>query len=190
MIILISLSAGVIYANAHKEKGPLPSPVLSPVCADKSCTAITINGNRNLDAVVFNHDEHAEMYVDGESCNECHHLSLPEDETSACFPCHKDMGRKTPIFGHDTHTAQLGDKWSCRECHESGRAKNLESSKKCHECHGEDMGMKATERGRFDFLARSYKEAMHGLCVECHKEMDEEMAECRYCHTTRKSKNP
>jgi len=85
---------------------------------------------------------------------------------------------------------QLGDKWSCRECHESGRAKNLESSKNCHECHSKDMGMKAPERGRFDFLARSYKEAMHGLCVECHREMDEDMAGCKYCHTTRKSIKP
>ena len=100
------------------------------------------------------------------------------------------MSVRTSIFDHSNHVAHLNGKWSCAECHDARRPKNLDNSKSCDGCHREDMNLKAPKSGRYDFHARSYTDAMHGLCVSCHRRQDERKqshtADCAFCHKQHK----
>jgi Zn finger protein HypA/HybF involved in hydrogenase expression len=178
---------GAFSAEAQEGIEVVATPVKGPVGVTQARTVLLINGDRDDDAVLFPHTVHQDRLGGEKSCAECHHQNLPHDNASACHTCHADMHRKTPIFDHDRHVAALGDKWSCRECHEDSGPKNLQSSLACHECHADDMGLSPPTEGRYDFMARSYMEAMHGQCMTCHEEEDRKhaevrMAECQFCH--------
>ncbi len=80
---------------------------------------------------------------------------------------------------------------SCGECHDEGAPKSEHSAQDCTECHGEDMGLCGEEATSFDKWAPGYVGALHGLCIECHKEEGparghENLGECQTCHEGRK----
>jgi Ni/Fe-hydrogenase subunit HybB-like protein len=166
------------------------APVSPPQAVDAERRVLRIDGNRDGDGVIFPHEDHQEMLRELASCRGCHHLDLPGDRSSACYPCHSDMRRSRSIFDHETHVARLGDKHACVECHDPRRPKNLENSRACIRCHRENMGLVEPERGRFNFKARSYMAAMHGRCVSCHEDEDQRVGEtrlgtCAACHKKR-----
>jgi len=187
VVIAIPLAVGLFASDALNGIDLVRSPIRPPLALDETRTVLVMDGNRNGDVVTFKHDAHKEKLGGQASCKRCHHLDLPGDKSSACHVCHSDMLRKNSIFDHDRHMAELGDKWACRRCHDANRPKTLENSKACHECHREDMRMNTPENGRFNFMANSYKDAMHRLCIRCHRKEDQtagraRMAECSFCH--------
>jgi Ni/Fe-hydrogenase subunit HybB-like protein len=187
VVLALPVAIGTMSGDALYGIDLDESPVRPPLATDEARTVLMLDGNRDHDGVLFKHGEHRKRLGDESSCKRCHHLDLPNDKSSACHACHTDMRQSRSIFDHERHTVRLGDKWSCHECHDGNRPKNLANSKPCHECHEKDMGMKAPETGRFDFRARSYADAMHTLCIGCHREEDHKKgetrrAECAFCH--------
>jgi Ni/Fe-hydrogenase subunit HybB-like protein len=159
----------------------------------KPARLLVIDGNRNGNAVLFDHAAHVER-ADGEnSCAECHHLNLPLDRSSSCSACHRDMYEHTEVFSHEAHVAALGGNSGCRECHgDSAAAKTRQTATACGECHehrtvSDPVIPAPGERWQ---PAASYVGAMHGLCVKCHERSVERspdrypatLARCDHCH--------
>jgi hypothetical protein len=157
---------------------------------------LMIDGNRNGNLVLFDHQAHEERLGGDRSCATCHHLSLPLDRNTSCAACHRDMYDSTQVFDHDVHVTALdGDEPNsgCAECHRDPAAvKSFETATACTSCHrdpvaGDPVLSAPQDRWR---PAPGYTEAMHGLCVECHKrevqrhpeEVPSNLAECRTCH--------
>lgn len=185
--VAVSVAAGLFAGQALEGIALERDPVGPPLAMDDARQDLQIDGNRNGDAVVFKHEEHKGRLGDDKSCRQCHHLDVPGDKSSSCHLCHTDMRNAASIFDHDLHIAEHGDKWSCAECHDPALPKNLENSKDCYECHKDDMNMEPPATGRFNFMADAYMDAMHGRCIECHKQEGPkrghpEMADCAWCH--------
>jgi Ni/Fe-hydrogenase subunit HybB-like protein len=130
-----------------------------------------IDGNRNGDLVLFDHEEHERRLNGDDSCAECHHLNMPLDENSSCVECHRDMYDPTPVFDHESHVRQLDGNAGCVKCHDDASVvKTYETSTACVECH-DDLAVESSiidppqDRWRD---AASYMDAMHGLCEKCH----------------------
>ncbi len=154
---------------------------------------LMIDGNRDGNLVLFDHDAHRERLGGRESCRECHHMNLPFDRGSGCFRCHRDMYAETPLFEHAPHVAALGGTAGCARCHEDGaEVKGYEEATACAACHRREAGAGSIlpappERWR---PAPSYRDAMHRLCAECHHrkagespgDLPAEFDQCRFCH--------
>jgi len=148
LVVSVSLAAGLFSGSAFGGMRLKRAPVRQPLGADAARATLFLDGDRNDEGVLFPHDAHKERLGGEESCQQCHHQDLPGDHASSCFRCHADMAQPSSVFDHETHVAELGDKWSCVQCHDSRLPKNVGNSKPCHECHEEDMGLKAPETVR------------------------------------------
>jgi hypothetical protein len=152
-----------------------------------------IDGNRDGDLVLFDHDDHAQRLGEEASCRTCHHLTKPLDENTSCFECHRDMYESRSVFDHDIHAAELGGNEGCVECHDGDtRVKSYETITECSECHRAEVSAKAfveVPPGHWGD-AVGYMEAMHTLCADCHEreavrapdERPEDLDRCMTCH--------
>jgi Ni/Fe-hydrogenase subunit HybB-like protein len=161
----------------------------TPVTPAIGWETLHIDGNKSGYMVNFPHADHQERLVDentGESeCQLCHHLNLPDDEASACSKCHTDYYQSSSIFDHSLHQQVLGGNESCRECHDAQEHVQL-TAEICQDCHNEMVPNEGEVA--FSMFAPSYKNAMHGRCLNCHEqqalEQDRpELALCSTCHT-------
>lgn len=162
--------------------------------ADGETTRVLmIDGNRNGDVVLFDHDDHVERLGEERSCETCHHLTKPLDQNTSCFECHSDMYDERPIFDHDIHVARLRGNSGCVECHNGGATvKSYETVTECRECHRREISDQAFVEAPSERWgpAVGYMQAMHKLCVECHireslKDPDqhpETLKRCTTCH--------
>jgi hypothetical protein len=152
---------------------------------------MVIDGNRDAFLVHFDHKGHVERNGGENSCRMCHHMNLPHDKASACADCHSQMYLPTSFFHHWQHAEKLGGNASCAECHTDSHDRRLATTKTCAECHVDSLTM--TAAGSADLWdgeqpeVVSYTDAMHGLCVTCHKQTAEEVgnvhhADCATCH--------
>jgi Zn finger protein HypA/HybF involved in hydrogenase expression len=150
-----------------------------------------INGNGDERWVPFDHALHVAQLGADTACARCHHQNLPFDQNTSCSRCHRDMYETTDTFDHAFHVSKTEGNLGCARCHanEPGR-KTRHSAKACQECHVDmivkDARIRAPEQGLTGF-AVSYLDAMHGLCVACHKEVAERQnkpnhARCDTCH--------
>ena len=157
-------------------------------------TLLLVDGNRDGRLVLFPHDEHVNQLGEEDSCAQCHHLNMPFDRNTSCFECHRDMYREENIFNHDFHISKLGGNDGCTECHRDSREiKGRDKALACAECHADMMvagSLVGPPEDRLDWRAAGYMDAMHGLCVTCHRqkveenplEYDPRFAECANCH--------
>jgi Ni/Fe-hydrogenase subunit HybB-like protein len=175
------------------------SPVAEPVERPRGHDVLMIDGNRNGVSVRFDHRKHEEKLGLEKSCNQCHHLANPMDQDTPCWCCHRDMWSITDIFDHDGHVRDLerfGADDACAACHPGGgRPKARETASSCtvEGCHQHELALhredtrvqpKDVTRTRF---AVGYMDAMHKLCIECHKERAAELGrphhgDCATCH--------
>jgi Ni/Fe-hydrogenase subunit HybB-like protein len=165
-----------------------------PPADTQNLSLMLIDGNRNGRLVLFPHDRHVEKLGGKSSCDKCHHLNLPFDKQTSCAKCHRDTYLTTDIFDHASHVDKLGGNAGCALCHQGpGRAKSRDSSKACAKCHA-DMTVKGStvkkpERGMRGYAA-GYTDAMHGLCINCHRREKQENPDrvgagfdrCATCH--------
>jgi hypothetical protein len=134
-----------------------------------------VDGNRDGYGVPFPHKAHADSLGGKESCVECHHMNMPSDKETECFTCHSSMYRSADAFGHDWHASASGGGIACTGCHDAARERNAEHAKECDACHKDLMPSGAKiEVDSYD--APSYADAMHGICVACHRKKAEEAA--------------
>jgi hypothetical protein len=157
-------------------------------------TIMVIDGNRSGLFAIFPHQHHIDIMGADGSCVTCHHRKLPTGEKRSCAKCHRDMFAVTDTFNHRYHIAHLDGNRGCGRCHlDSAGIKNRETAAHCVVCHA---GMVVEEslikpKDGLRGLAPGYRDAMHGLCVGCHKSArarssGSHMSRCDTCHTGKK----
>ena len=193
-VLVIPLAWAILYPPFRDD----PAPAVRPAAGmDVQRTTLLIDGNRGGVTTEFPHNEHKERLGGDSSCVSCHHMALPGDETTPCSRCHRKMVEPTLIFDHEFHeravaeeegfTGLVPENLTCTVCHTAGQAKTPETAKPCLECHDGDPGWTDMEEGTDLARARSYMEAMHVNCVDCHEEEAEiqdrpTLPDCATCH--------
>ncbi len=179
-------------ANANNVK------IQPAIGLDALRNTLRIDGDRTGVYADFPHADHQARLGGEESCQECHHLSLPGDQSTSCARCHRDMLQPTNIFDHSYHVDAIVDSlkltgfhpgnFTCNTCHTENYAKTADNAKACLECHSDDMGMADNADAKLDIkYADSYQHAMHGKCISCHDAKAEasnnaELNKCYVCH--------
>ncbi len=148
-----------------------------------------IDGNHDGYGVLFKHKMHIDSLGGTTSCARCHHLNMPLDKASGCWECHKKMYTPSDVFNHDWHASKTGADIACDKCHAKGQSRQVATAKSCGACHSQ-MAADSTALVKSDYMALSYTDAMHMLCVSCHHEKAAQnpnrvaLAECSTCHAT------
>ena len=172
---------------------------------DPARTMLRVDGNRSGVLTNFPHAEHQKrLQSDDSVCVACHHVSMPNDHSTPCSRCHRNMFDPTPIFDHTSHLAFTVAKekltgWqpenqSCVICHASDQPKRRVSAKTCLDCHDKDIWCNLVPIDTVDMrYACSFGEAMHGTCRECHAREavrlnKKGLDDCGTCHPSRKLK--
>ena len=91
------------------------------------------------------------------------------------------MNLPSAVFRHDWHAASGGAGLPCHGCHPRGQDRRASTASACGTCHN-DLIPAGSAIPVKQYLAPSYTEAMHRLCVGCHAQMSEEMSGCARCH--------
>jgi hypothetical protein len=92
-------------------------------------------------------------------------------------------------FRHDWHASPAGGNVACKTCHTPGQRRTVSNAKACDACHTDLYPAGATITVDA-YRAPSYTDAMHGLCVDCHRREAaerperESLAICSTCHAT------
>ncbi len=193
-VLVVPLAWAVLYPPFQEDQGPDIRPASG---MDVMRTSLLIDGNQDGVQTEFPHDEHKERLGADSSCVSCHHMALPGDETTPCSRCHRRMVQPTLIFDHEYHeqavardeglAGMVPENQTCTICHTLGEAKTAETAKSCMECHDQDPGWAEMEEDQDLARARSYMEAMHDNCLECHKEEARlqdrpQLRDCSTCH--------
>ena len=197
-IVAIVAAAGLFSGDALKGMPLLSRKVQAPKSLEQTRTVLIINGDRDAMAVAFRHDFHKAMLGGEKSCARCHHLDRPGDRDTACNKCHEDQNLETPIFNHSFHVDKNGGNKACGKCHPDKNAPRWETTARpCQDCHTEDMRMAKSAAGQqFNHNAPSYVNAMHGMCIECHRQMKlshktkRALEECGTCHGEKRANRP
>ena len=148
-----------------------------------------VDGNRDGYGVEFPHRQHVDSLGANSSCVLCHHMNQPMDKTSGCYTCHSQMYRTVDAFRHDWHASPTGGNVPCVMCHQEDVNRTAASAKKCDACH-ENLVPEGAKIKIESYQAVSYVDAMHDLCVKCHREKaatiadKPNLAECATCHAT------
>ncbi len=185
-------SLGFIFAAsvgfAFFAAPPAGSQGLAPVPAREARggEVLWVDGNGDGFGTAFPHDRHAELHGGKQSCPACHHANLPRDRNSGCWECHGDMYRPSDMFRHEWHASPSGGRLACAECHRKNEARSAATAKPCEACH-KDLRRAGAVIAVKGHLAPSYTEAMHGLCIGCHRRVAKEkakpdVARCAHCH--------
>lgn len=184
LAFVIAAAVGIATVSVHAKTG------LEIVDAQKALgdiqTEIFIDGNRDGFGTTFKHKVHEEKNGNADSCVLCHHMNLPRDKNSSCYPCHSDMYLPSDAFRHDWHAAPDGGNLTCNQCHPRLLTKTARTAEKCDTCHKDLIPQGATiEIKTYD--ARGYVDAMHKMCIDCHKKKAEsvqkpDLARCATCH--------
>jgi Ni/Fe-hydrogenase subunit HybB-like protein len=169
---------------------PKKHPDISP------SDVLLIDGDGNGRFVLFDHTAHITRRAEaGMDCRSCHHMTGPLEEATSCGRCHSDMHEGRSIFDHDVHQAKLGGNEGCIDCHtDTTLPKVKANTTSCESCHP-DMRRDSPlvkigdRKGRDRDVAPGYTEAMHGLCITCHKDLVDSgavanaaFAQCVGCH--------
>ena len=185
LAFVLALAAGFALIPGHK----LHSDGIENVKAERARGGDTlfVDGNRDGYGVEFAHKEHVDSLGQAQSCVLCHHMNMPRDRNSGCYNCHTQMYQPADAFGHDWHSDPAGGNIACVTCHADDQNRTAASAKKCDDCHTDLMPPGA--KIKIDsYMAVSYTDAMHGLCVDCHRKKATELADkkdlaqCKTCH--------
>jgi hypothetical protein len=108
------------------------------------------------------------------------------------------MNVPTDIFDHEYHVMAVArhdhlsgihpENFSCVKCHPVQRPQTASGTKDCLECHKNDMFPAGPPPKRVNLrLAIPFREAMHRMCIECHKteavkQHKPHLGDCGTCH--------
>lgn len=165
---------------------------------DTERTKLEMDGDQGGVVTIFPHADHEKRLGGSKSCAKCHHISLPHDKWTPCWRCHRRMNAPTHIFDHAYHVSAVAREdgltglylgnYSCAKCHPAGQAATASNAKNCLGCHKQDMYPGGPPVKQVDLrFAISFREAMHRMCIECHKteaakQNKLHLADCGTCH--------
>jgi hypothetical protein len=181
MLFVLAMALGLTLA-------PKSAPVADEP-AERARGGAVLRVGASAPHVYFDHMKHQEQFGNADSCKLCHHLHLPGDVGTPCSECHRSSFGPTEIFDHSSHVSELDGNRSCARCHEAEGPDKLLATKSCGSCHAEEYPMMAAnpvvqrfKSGR----AAGYKDALHGMCIPCHREKAEgnrpDLVRCGTCH--------
>lgn len=166
LIFIISVAVGLAVVPWGKARsGGKPEVSSHPAVGGK---ILFIDANRDGYGVEFNHEDHQKKNGGDSSCALCHHMNLPLDRNSACFICHAKMYSASDMFDHDLHANGGVGKILCNDCHQRGQPKSGATAARCDKCH-KDLSPTGEPIKFTSYWAPSYVDAMHGVCVGCHR---------------------
>jgi len=170
------------------------APATGETLAGAAVNVLLVDGAAGTKVVLFDHAAHRERNGGDASCGLCHHRNLPLDRGTPCDVCHTRSGAAADTFDHASHTEALGGNASCARCHADGAAKTRAASTRCDDqaCHARDIRKESVVRSRLalpEGVAPGYVDAMHGLCVDCHRQREAAqnaqqpyLSRCTTCH--------
>jgi Ni/Fe-hydrogenase subunit HybB-like protein len=178
---------------AHSGPDRLLPEADGAVAASTAEPVLLIDSQGDGDGVLFAHAKHQERLGGATaSCARCHHRNRRGDRGTSCVACHRDLYAATDTFDHQRHTTATGGNDGCRRCHvDDGAARTRAESTPCDTCHRRDVhpGAQIARTAALPAgIAGGYRDAMHGLCIECHRREDMRRAEtatrsrCAFCH--------
>ncbi len=181
-IIAAAVGFALLPGEPLESRGVDPTPVQKAMGGD----TLWIDGNLDGYGTSFPHIAHMRRNGGDQSCVKCHHMSLPRDENSGCYACHADMYSPTDAMKHDWHSLPDGANLSCRDCHERGGHKSAKNAKSCDACHADLIPSEASIKVE-QYMAVSYADAMHHLCIDCHSKEaapreNPNLPRCTTCH--------
>lgn len=193
-IISVSVAIPLFWGSALSGLPVVTDTAGAPRSAGASRAVFIIDGNRNGYTATFKHDAHRIRLGGFSSCAKCHHIKNPRDRITPCFHCHRRMEQPTDIFNHNLHINKLHGNKGCDNCHtDPAKPRWASGARDCWWCHEGDMGIaRRADGARFNHKAVSHHEAMHRLCIGCHRKMNlsagktNAMEECRFCHQKQK----
>ncbi|MBN2227708.1 MAG: polysulfide reductase NrfD [candidate division Zixibacteria bacterium] len=186
LVFVFSLAVGLAILPVNRIQSAGVSDV--PAAKARGGATLFIDGNRDGYGVVFAHDDHAKRLGGDSACVQCHHSNVPMDKQSGCHECHRNMYVNADVFRHDWHAAPAGGNLTCNACHQADRQRTAETAVACDHCH-KDMVPTGATITLEQYLAPSYANALHGMCIACHQEQARVLAEkpdlgrCASCHT-------
>lgn len=160
--------------------------------------ALMIDANSAGKVVLFDHAAHQRRFGETASCATCHHYNMRMAKGTSCAVCHEGVAEASRAFDHTRHVADLGGNESCLSCHpDDAPAKTVAVAScgqvDCHAGSGEEPGI-VKVAGKANGMAPSYFDAMHGLCVRCHKmeeakagATEQYLSNCTVCHRLERS---
>lgn len=181
-VVAAAIGFALIPSDRVNSEGREPIQVREP----SGYKDMMIDGDRDLNTVDFPHFTHMEKNGKDESCSKCHHMNLPMDSESGCSDCHRNMFEPADAFKHDWHSSPNGADLACDKCHAEGVHRTAESAVKCQECH-KDLYPEGVTIEVSSYMAPGYVDAMHGLCIGCHRAEDAKsdtvkLGLCKTCH--------
>jgi len=200
LIALITLPlAWLMFYPPFKNTDQWKDQVKPSIGLDQTRQVLLIDGNRDGVKTKFPHLDHQNRLGGEQSCQKCHHISMPNDNATPCYRCHLSMLDSSKIFNHFEHMHFVADKeklvgmhpsnHSCNYCHNSVTPNSVSDTKSCIECHQKDMKIIDEEsyQGMQLAFASSYRNALHQTCIECHKQEEKALAKknlghCSTCH--------
>jgi hypothetical protein len=182
-VIFLALGFAIIPLDRINSAGVTETPVAPARGGD----TLFIDGNRDAYGVLFAHEAHIKRKGIDSSCVTCHHMNLPLDKESGCHACHRNMYLPADAFRHDWHALPDGGNIACNECHAGGGPRLAATAKQCDACH-KDLIPAGAPIEVDEYIAPSYTDAMHGICIDCHRQSDlraeesKNLARCPTCH--------
>jgi Ni/Fe-hydrogenase subunit HybB-like protein len=202
-VFTITLAWITLYPPYTQGRGQLRA-VEASLGLDTLRSTLRIDGNRSGISTDFPHTDHQHRLGQESSCTECHHISLPKDNSTPCSRCHRKMLDDTLIFDHFRHMDAVAaqeelsgwfpENHSCSVCHSEGEVKSRTSSKACFECHDQNMSIDRHPKKEQNFQsAPSFQTAMHETCITCHEAeaarvKKPHLADCSTCHQSIRSR--
>ncbi len=187
----LNASRGLVPTPAHRARGDVGYLKASmangqPQPAQSKDAILYLDGDLTGWGVKFFHQREVDRNGGEKSCVLCHHMNMPHDKYSGCYECHSDMYMPADSFKHDWHAAPSGANLACVQCHARGYARTSAHVKPCADCHKHLIPAGATIKIK-TYLAPSYVDAMHELCIGCHakvalRENKPQIARCAECH--------
>ena len=178
-------NSSVAFKIANKGSDPQPTATIA--------TVMLLDGNRDGRYVIFDHEQHEIREGGDTGCTHCHHMNKPLDTSTGCYICHSDMYLAVDMFDHEFHVQKTGGNSHCADCHvEDKFPRSTENTKSCRTCHetmvAADSRVKV-RTPRIKSKAVGYMDAVHGLCIQCHREVqesltppNENLSRCGNCH--------
>ena len=187
-IFAASIGFALLTPQPAAGRGIAPQPVHRARGGD----ILWIDGNLDGYGVAFPHARMEKRLGGDASCVKCHHMDLPRDKNSACSECHRDMYLTVDAFRHDWHASPAGGRLACVQCHEQGQPRSALSAKRCEGCH-KDLVPAAAAIPIKQYHAVGYVQAMHELCIACHRQLAQQenkpdFARCTTCHKDRRNR--
>lgn len=185
LAFMLALAVGFAFMPGKElHSGGVPDLPAAPA---RGGDTLYVDGNLDGFGVAFAHRLHVDSLGGSASCVRCHHMNLPGDKQSTCASCHRQMYQVSDAFRHDWHASPIGGRIACNECHDPSQNRTGATAKACSQCHPPMVPDDAAIRVD-TYAAVSYTDAMHGLCVTCHRQVaathadQKKHAECGTCH--------